>query len=71
MGSDLNALVGVQNAKADQLALTRTANGANNRLALHVQLGCGSLSITTSLLVRSVMHEIEEIGNCQSNMCNS
>ena len=43
--------------------LTRTANGANKRLVLHVQLRCGSLSITTpvSLLanefnVRNLMH---------------
>ena len=42
---------------------TRTANGANKRLVLHVQLRCGLLSITTplSLLanefdVRSVLH---------------
>ena len=26
---------------------TRTANGANKKLVLHVQLRCGSLSITT------------------------
>ena len=31
----------------EQPAGTRTANGANKRLVLHVQLGCGSLSITT------------------------
>ena len=42
---------------------TRTANGANKRLVLHVRIRCGSLSITTpvSLLanefdVRSVLH---------------
>ena len=42
---------------------TRTANGANKRLALHVWLRCGSLSITTpvSLLanefdVQSILH---------------
>ena len=42
---------------------TRTANGANKRLVLHVRLRCGSMSITTpvSLLanefdVRSVLH---------------
>ena len=42
---------------------TRTANGAKKRLVLHVQIRCGSLSITTpvSLLanefhVRSVLH---------------
>ena len=43
--------------------LTRTANGANKRLVLHVGLRCGSLLIATtvSLLanlfdVRSVLH---------------
>ena len=42
----------------------QTANGANKRLAWHVQLGCGSLSITTpvSLLANeldflSILHE--------------
>ena len=45
------------------MVLYLIANGANKRLALHVQLECGSLSITTpvSLLanelnVRSVLH---------------
>ena len=44
-------------------SLNRTSNGANKRLVLHVQLGCGSLSITlpVSLLanefdVQSVLH---------------
>ena len=53
----------MENGKAEQLALTRTANGANKRLALHVRLGCGSLSITipvsflvTEFDVRSVLH---------------
>ena len=43
--------------------MNRTANGANKRLALLMQLRCGSLSITTSvsllaneLDVRSVLH---------------
>ena len=43
--------------------MNTTANGSNKRLALHVRLRCGSLSITTqvSLLandfdVRSVLH---------------
>ena len=47
----------------DTLYRTRTANGANKRLDLHVRLRCGSLSITrpVSLLanefkVRSVFH---------------
>ena len=43
--------------------LTRTANGANKKLVLHVQLRCGSLSITTPVShlanefdVRSELH---------------
>ena len=59
----MNGFVGVQNGKAEQLAWTRTANGAHKRLVLHVWLGRGSQSITTpaSLLaieldVRSVLH---------------
>ena len=32
--------------KAEQPARTRTTNGANKRLVLHVRLRCGSLSIT-------------------------
>ena len=47
----------------EQPALTRTVNGANKRLVLHMRLGCGLLPITTpvSLLAnefddRSVLH---------------
>ena len=43
--------------------MNKTANGANKRLVLHMQIGCGSLSITTpvSLLanefdVQSALH---------------
>ena len=53
----------MQNGKAEQPVWTRTANGANKILVLHVRLRCGSLSITTpvSLLAneidaRSVLH---------------
>ena len=49
--------------KAEQQACTRTANGANKKLVLHVRLRCGSLSITAprSILanefdVRSILH---------------
>ena len=58
----INGLVGLQYGKAEQPARTRTANGANKRLVLHVRLRSDSLSITTpvSLLanefdVRSVL----------------
>ena len=39
---------------------TRTANGANKRLVLHVRLRCGSMSITTpvSLLVNELVVQI-------------
>ena len=43
----INSLVGVLNGKAEQPVCTRTANGASKRLALHVRLRCGSLSLTT------------------------
>ena len=43
----INGFVGVQNGKAEQPVWTRTANGANKELVLHVQLRCGSPSITT------------------------
>ena len=33
--------------KQKQPVLTRTANGADMRLVLHVRIRCGSLSITT------------------------
>ena len=49
--------------------------GANKTLVLHVQLRCGSLSITTIVShlgnefnVRSVMHGQV---SCQSNLCDS
>ena len=44
-----NGLVGVKNGKAEKPAKTRTANGANKKLILHLRLGCGSLSVTTSV----------------------
>ena len=47
----------------EQPAWTRTANGANKRLVLHVRLRCDSLSITKPVShlandfdVRSVLH---------------
>ena len=59
----INRFVGVSKGKAEQPACTRTANGANKMLVLHVRLRCGSLSITApvSLLanefnVRSILH---------------
>ena len=53
----INGFVGVQNGKAEQPVYTRTANGANKKLILHVQLRCGSLSITTP-----VSHLANEFG---------
>ena len=39
--------------------LTRTANGANKKLVLHVQLGCGSLSITTPVPLSLLTNELD------------
>ena len=59
----INGFVGVSNGKVEQPACTRTANGANKKLGLHMRLRCGSISITAplSLLanefdVRSILH---------------
>ena len=59
----INGFVGVQNGKAEQPVRTQRANGANKKLALHVRLGCGLLSITTPVShlanefdVRSILH---------------
>ena len=53
----------MSNGKAEQPACTRTANGENKKLVLHMRLRCGSPSITApvSLLVnefdvQSVLH---------------
>ena len=52
----INGLVGVLNGKAERPAWTRTANGANKRLVLHMQLRCGSLAITSgSDIYRSLL----------------
>ena len=63
MCNRINGFVGVSNGKAEQPACTRTANGTNKKLVLHVRLRSGSLSITApvSLLAnefdaRSVLH---------------
>ena len=62
--------------KPEQPAWTRTANGANKRLLLHVRLRSGSLSITTpvSLLaneydVWSIIARTSELGSCQLYLC--
>ena len=68
----------MQNGKAEQPVWTRKANGANKNLVLHVQLRCGSLSITTP--VSHLANEFDvskwfaratELGSCQSNACLS
>ena len=43
----IKGFVGVLNWKAEQPVWTRTANGANKKLVLHMRLRCGSISITT------------------------
>ena len=59
----INGFVGVQQPVAEQPVGTRTANGAKKNIVLHVQLRCGSLSITTPVShlanefdVRSELH---------------
>ena len=54
--------VGVQNGKAEQPVLTRTANGANKKLVLHMQLRFGSLSIITP--VSHLENELMFEANC-------
>ena len=55
--------------KAEQPVWTRTANAANKKLVLHVQLRCGSLSITKQCHIWRInsMFEASELGRCQSN----
>ena len=53
---------GVQNGKAEQPVWTPTANGANKKLVLLVQLRCGSLSITTP--VSHLENELIFEANC-------
>ena len=64
--------------KTEQPAWTRTANGANKRLVLHVRLRCDSLSNTTpvSLLanefdVRSILHVQVSLTAVGQNLRNS
>ena len=63
MCNPINGFVGVSNGKAEQPACTRTVNGANKKLVLHLRLRRGSLSITAPVPllanefdVRSVLH---------------
>ena len=54
--------------------LTRTANGVNKKLILHVRLRCGSLSITTPVPLLANEFGIaraSELGSCQENLCLS
>ena len=64
----INGFVGVQNGIAEQPVWTRTANGVNKKLVLHVQLRCGSLSITTSVsyLAKNSMFEANCTGKWAS-----
>ena len=43
----INGFIGVQKGIVEQPVWTWTAKGANRKLVLHLQLRCGSLSITT------------------------
>ena len=61
----INGFVGVQNRKAKQSVWTQTAIGANKMLVLHLQLRCGSLSITTP--VSHLANEFD-VGSFQSKV---
>ena len=70
--------VGVQNGKAEQPVLTRTANGANKKLVLHMQLRFGSLSIITPVShlenefdVRSELHGQVSLATFNQILCCS
>ena len=73
-----NSFDGVQNGKEEQPVCTRTAIGANKKLVLHMQLRCGSLSITTpvSLLgnefsVWRKLHGQVSLAAVNQNLCSS
>ena len=64
--------------KTEQPVWTPTANGANKKLVLHVQLRCGSLSITTPVShlanefdVRSELHGQVSLAAVSQNLCRS
>ena len=64
--------------KAEQPVWTQTANGANKKLVLHVQLRCGSLSITTPVshlvnefVVRSELHGQVSLAAVNQILCHS
>ena len=68
----------MQNGKAEQPVWTRTANVANKKLVLHVQLMCGSLSITTPVShlanefdVRSELHGLVSLAAFNQILCHS
>ena len=68
----------MQNGKAEQPVLTRTANGANKKLALYMLFRCGSLSITTPVShlanefdVRSDLLGQVSLAAANNNLCCS
>ena len=74
----ISGFVRVQNGKAEQPVWTRTANGANKKLVLHVQIRCGSLSITTPVShlanefdVRSELHGKVSFAAVNQILCGS
>ena len=74
----INGFVGVQNVKAEQPVRTRTANEANKKLALHVQLRFDSLLITTPVShrasefdVRSELHGQVSMAAVNYMLCRS
>ena len=74
----VHGFVGVLNGKAEQPLRTRTANGANKKLVLHVRLRCDSLPITipgshlaNEFDVRSELHEQVSLSAVKQILCRS
>ena len=57
----INGFVGVLNGKAEQPVWKQTANGAKKSLVLHVWLGCGWLSITTSVSLLANEFDVQSV----------
>ena len=74
----INGFVGMSTGKAEQLVWTRTSNGANKKLVLHVQPGCGSISITKPVShlayefdVQSKLHRKVSLAAVHQILCRS
>ena len=67
--NNIKDFVGVQNRKAEQPVWTWTANGANKKLVLHMQLVNHNTSVTSGEWIgcSKRIAQASEIGSCQSN----